>query len=1513
MSTDRAQELLRLRELLISQTPKGKAKPKSQHDNTTTEHKLTSGQVEAGFKLALHTITSGPSPAVSSATANTICLNAMDVISLLLQRVTLEIDSSEGPELTKSLSPEFLMQLANALYTTWDSGPTLLMHKCRSTLGPLLDLCDLMQIRQVKEYLRDRTLLEPWHSKRTINTFITMQSHFEMDELKAFCTRPDEPVEVGVLRRLTEAMTTADEVSAAAGTASFTWIERVWMAGTVNDLFWVLPVADGCRKRGVAGRNNVCLHLLPAIIAKQKKKGLEALLEQGELLKPGLSNLQAALEVLEVGNMYQLLHIGDAQGTTDKYSVPHALLDQCLQTANPALRCSAFSLLVMTTAIAAPLPSASLDHIRTFFVKSLGEEDSSFRMSCQSLSGRLLIRLRASAWKARRRADKVGDAEARQYVENVHDFVQWWSDFLFANLNPAKPFRTKMSAIRLLDLLFQANLDAQFAMTTQSTAGNDPTAGYSTYRRVVPTHLPQFQAKHRKIDDGSSVGALSDDSGAWPFAVQLVNASTTFALLRQMNSTYTALRALALSLLERFPSPLPGYEGAEGEARAKQDLLAPALKMIQSGRDAEASAGAGVIGLVWRKWSLEGDFRWQLSEIGSWNKLKMTEGPAGFSFINGLMDLLETQIATYRQDLAHAASTTPMHGTILALRHLFVSIPLPAFDRLSTADERRALFVRALRLVESVWDVTSPVLAASAPEGTAELEAQAADTEEARAVLIAETDGDGADDIVEGTAGHGGPMHKIILSATWRAIKEAGELLETILRLPTELGPDAFKQVWTLEDVKHIGALFAEWLARIRHRGGYMAVSPCYARASAALLSCKGWSEVSELPFEWLAMHIDSIVADDVSTTRRSAGVPFCIVGLLIVMMPVDLARAKKAFERLFEIAESKSTDIRDSSRVHAMNTLRTAILDAKCAALVTPYIERGFLVSVALFWSSNWICRNVAMLTYSALVTRAFTSRRINLKRDHQALQHRLTADDFFGRFPALHAVLLRELEYCSREHLDDLPTSDLHSSLFSILMLLSLIQTTNRVDPTSSSPSDVFIPIVRKCAKSRVWKIRDVAGDALTGLVPTLQVASVCVDILSDLEGKTENEMHGKLVQVLRVLQAAGPLPLSDLSQLHGSIEKLAPMLLDGKHSFAVGATLFDIARICATLQGYRPTVVLEHAYKELESARSWPRRAAHLPSAENFVAAAFSLALLDDNNMETLLRAGLASPFLEVQRRALALSETAPTSTLQGLKADLLKLASADEAASECRIAALEQLLRVSWDDDSAELESNKTLLLERRERTAIVPLREALLPLIARMANATKSASEALDLIDAASNVHQSIESRESAIKALNELRDPVVVKSERFCRLLLRLLQDDDPAVRDFASEVVAREWHNGSAVCERRAVEAVLFEAGPPSFAEVKDEFDEDLAELRKPTSLLFAIERPNIFKDDLLESEISAQAYAEGRSHLKDIAIAVGKTQGPLGPLGKDSVCKWAFRLTKANTRDGLIEVMSA
>lgn len=74
-----------------------------------------------------------------------------------------------------------------------------------------------------------------------------------------------------------------------------------------------------------------------------------------------------------------------------------------------------------------------------------------------------------------------------------------------------------------------------------------------------------------------------------------------------------------------------------------------------------------------------------------------------------------------------------------------------------------------------------------------------------------------------------------------------------------------------------------------------------------------------------------------------------------------------------------------------------------------------------------SWILRNVAMMLFASLITRAFNARRTNLDRDHISLAKRMTIDDFFGRYPTLKGVLRDELERGWKQSLEEAPVSSL------------------------------------------------------------------------------------------------------------------------------------------------------------------------------------------------------------------------------------------------------------------------------------------------------------------------------------------------------------------------------------------------------------------------------------------------------------------------------------------------------
>jgi len=447
-----------------------------------------------------------------------------------------------------------------------------------------------------------------------------------------------EATYTAVLRRLTEGMAASDDVATLSGKVAFEWIQKVWNEDKEAGQFWVSPVLEASLKTS-QGRTNICLYLLPQLF-KARHQALHDLLNASGLqIDQSAANksdrteaeLETGIAWLRVANQLGLIQLdsGDSAAasatSSTKVQLPTALLLSCLHHASSSLRCAAFSLLVQSAVPHAPVPPAQFPLLRSFYVHSLGEDDPEFRQEFLALSGKLLLRLRESVWKARKRADGA------DYVAAVKAFLNEWATELIAALSPARPFRIKMNALRLLDILLQIQLDSRFAVEAH-VAG-----GYSSYRKTAATPMPAFNQKHKRPAEGKPTPSRAEqakqavDGGpaarSWPFEIELVNAHTTFVLLRLLQSTYTALRALAISLLEKFPA-LPGYIGAEGGEKAKRELLVPALKMVRSGREAEASAGASVIALVWKKCVLEAGADWNLGQIGGWAKPNQAErGP----------------------------------------------------------------------------------------------------------------------------------------------------------------------------------------------------------------------------------------------------------------------------------------------------------------------------------------------------------------------------------------------------------------------------------------------------------------------------------------------------------------------------------------------------------------------------------------------------------------------------------------------------------------------------------------------------------------------------------------------------------------------------------------------------------------------------------------------------------------------------------------------------------------------
>ena len=118
--------------------------------------------------------------------------------------------------------------------------------------------------------------------------------------------------------------------------------------------------------------------------------------------------------------------------------------------------------------------------------------------------------------------------------------------------------------------------------------------------------------------------------------------------------------------------------------------------------------------------------------------------------------------------------------------------------------------------------------------------------------------------------------------------------------------------------------------------------------------SCK-WPEVNALPSAWLDQRLDDLLSSDkYSITRRSAGLPSCIMALLVGTSPYDQTLLPRAMDRLLAVATDETGSITAHVHIHAMNALRVIFLDSSLKKRIMPYVERGFLLAISRFDSAK-------------------------------------------------------------------------------------------------------------------------------------------------------------------------------------------------------------------------------------------------------------------------------------------------------------------------------------------------------------------------------------------------------------------------------------------------------------------------------------------------------------------------------------------------------------------------------
>ncbi|EST08420.1 PIGA, GPI anchor biosynthesis [Kalmanozyma brasiliensis GHG001] len=935
-------------------------------------------------------------------------------------------------------------------------------------------------------------------------------------------------------------------------------------------------------------------------------------------------NVESVFLVLRIAKVQGLCRIDTApdfateqrsDGQPAQVVVPAVLLKDCILAAASELQISALSLVIESKTPAASLTSAEFDVLRTFFPYSLTITNAAARGELRGFFVKLLTRLRASTYALARDMAKITRIdEAERYpqekeklaamqasLDASRSFLEWMVQLIRATLHPGASYSASITALTFLDLILESGVDSSFTHNGQQKAGDNAlskNAGMSL-NKSKQVFLQEF-----------------------PFSIDIITPSLVKLLLACSEISYDDVQARALTMLARCPAPLAGLEAADVAA---QRILGRAAELLTSTRDFECAAASKLIQLYRQIHMQQLGHRPAplLTLVGG--QQDAPSRPCAhptLSLIFDLFDFLDFHIRVAEDaKILEAANSHPLHGTLVTLQELFASISIHSLAPADRSSFREAV-LRAQELIDRVWQVTKAVLCNSAPEGSTEAETtdgtanganvgldQPASHETALAMQVADDDGKAAlmQPQEESMAG---PKHQVILSYSWRGMKEASALLGVLVAVtlasPPSLrgkkgaetasmpqGSEIWREIYSVQDIEAVGQRFSMWLTQVRHRGAFSTIYPAYCNAASAIVRSQA-ADIADLPQQWITAFLDTVAlsGSQLSITRRSAGIGYAVLALVSAQPnKADPSVLRSTVSRLMQIAtqDSAQSVTMPVASIHALNILRVLVMDGGLTDHMSPYLGSLLELTISKFRSRFWGLRNVSMMLFSSLSIKIFGSR--NTNKDTK--DARMPIDEFFAAYPNLDVFL--------RGVLGETGTADAgmdegaESSLFAVVMLLSRMQAPED-EPKRKDDAErmqVYRTLLSACLANKVWKVREVTAKAYAAFVPLRTAAQHAAAILDTVELRSQNELHGKLMLVQRLLKSVADAEApttalaNDMAALSETLMGNASKLLERNRCAITQAAFLEVIQ---TLVGLREAAFLDTASHLLRVVAVW-----------------------------------------------------------------------------------------------------------------------------------------------------------------------------------------------------------------------------------------------------------------------------------------------------------------------------------
>ncbi|KKK22927.1 hypothetical protein ARAM_005405 [Aspergillus rambellii] len=643
-----------------------------------------------------------------------------------------------------------------------------------------------------------------------------------------------------------------------------------------------------------------------------------------------------------------------------------------------------------------------------------------------------------------------------------------------------------------------------------------PTASYHRHIMALKTLILLLESGLDDRYTGSVSGKPEGRQVRWKFNMDIFGSRLLRLLVDLLLDPFEEVRGTALNILKLFPLPVL-LGGASHSAVGKPELIDAITKAEQlasnTSRADHADTVARLFYLIFctaskSKVNDDGIFHWWDTKAG---------------VVEMLLGKLEEKLSLPEGLFHSSLRDAPLHGYLCALRYI---VSTPNFYSVIPNDGPvdgeiwRAIHSRISSCCDKIWDEVKPVLCIDSPEGHA------------------------AEPIEDLKVGP-----KDILSYSWRALRESSLLLNATLSNETygpELGLNR-------EDYDKIGRASFTQLAELRHRGAFSTVAQTFASCCQRCGQSKK-REISELPLLWYQEAKKIIFESASKLTRRSAGLPALIAGILLSKPGGPLFH--QVIQELQDISHlpakhDEQNQVLELPQVHSMNCLKEIFTNARLGPHTEAFIMPALNLSAERMGSPIWALRNSGLMLFRALLNRMCRTDFVGFGgQSGSEPGARISFQKYPGLVPLLSALLEPPKQIKIAEQGD---TAMVTERVFPALELIA-----EKMPNSPDTHDDMLRALVREHLKSPVWGIREHAARVYASLLNRSDIIENIQSLLKARDAKTQNYLHGEALCIKYSLRRFSCLPFALWNERVGEVKSTIEAVFSSSFPAAVSPFL-------------------------------------------------------------------------------------------------------------------------------------------------------------------------------------------------------------------------------------------------------------------------------------------------------------------------------------------------------------------